>query len=38
MEAAAFRTDRSGNVALIFAIALVSIFGAAGAAVDYSRQ
>ena len=34
---AAFSADRSGNVAIIFAIALVPVFGAVGAAVDYSR-
>jgi Flp pilus assembly protein TadG len=36
-QAAAFRADRSGNVTLIFALALIPIFGAVGAAVDYSR-
>jgi Flp pilus assembly protein TadG len=36
-EAAAFRADRRGNVAIIFAIAIIPVFGAVGAAVDYSR-
>jgi len=36
-EAGALRADRSGNVAITFAIALVPVFGAAGVAVDYSR-
>src|ERR1041385_6658058 len=36
-EAGAFCADRSGNVAIIFAIALIPVFGAAGVAVDYSR-
>jgi Flp pilus assembly protein TadG len=36
-DAGAFRADRSGNVAVIFAIALVPVFGAAAMAVDYSR-
>src|SRR3954469_4010739 len=35
--ARAFRVDRSGNVALIFALALIPVFGAVGVAVDYSR-
>ena len=35
--AAAFRADRSGNTTLIFALAVIPIFGAVGAAVDYSR-
>src|SRR5262249_25940608 len=33
----AFRSARGGNVALIFAIAVIPIVGAVGAAVDYSR-
>ena len=32
-----FRRDRAGNVAIIFALSLVPVFGAVGAAVDYSR-
>ena len=36
-QAAAFRADRRGNVAIIFAIAIIPVFGAVGAAVDYSR-
>src|ERR1041385_1982707 len=36
-EAAAFCADRSGNLSIIFAIALIPVFGAAGVAVDYSR-
>jgi len=32
-----FTADRGGQVALIFALALVPIIGAAGVAVDYSR-
>jgi Flp pilus assembly protein TadG len=36
-QTAAFRADRSGNVTLIFALALIPVFGAVGAAVDYSR-
>jgi Flp pilus assembly protein TadG len=32
-----FRDDRSGNVAVIFALSLIPLFGAIGAAVDYSR-
>jgi Flp pilus assembly protein TadG len=36
-SAAALRADRSGNVAIIFAIAAIPIFGAVAAAVDYSR-
>jgi Flp pilus assembly protein TadG len=36
-DSAAFRADRAGNVAVIFALALVPVFGAVGAAVDYSR-
>ena len=33
----AFRADRGGNTTLIFALAVIPIFGAVGAAVDYSR-
>src|SRR5262245_25228422 len=33
----AFRADRGGNTTLIFALAIIPIFGAVGAAVDYSR-
>jgi Flp pilus assembly protein TadG len=36
-EATAMRSDRSGNVAIIFAIAVIPIFGAVATAVDYSR-
>ena len=36
-EALALRADRSGNVAIIFAIAAIPIFGAVAVAVDYSR-
>ena len=36
-HAGALRVDRSGNVAIIFALSLVPVFGAVGAAVDYSR-
>jgi len=32
-----FRRDRAGNVRLTFALALILIVGAVGAAVDYSR-
>jgi len=32
-----FRCDRAGNVTLTFALALIPIVGAVGAAVDYSR-
>ena len=35
--ARAFGTDRGGNVTLIFALAIIPIFGAVAAAVDYSR-
>jgi Flp pilus assembly protein TadG len=31
-----FWTDREGNIALVFALAAVPIFGAMGAAIDYS--
>ena len=33
----AFRADRGGNVTLIFALAVIPIFGAVAVAVDYSR-
>jgi Flp pilus assembly protein TadG len=33
----AFGASRNGNVALIFGLALIPVFGIAGAAVDYSR-
>jgi len=36
-DAAAFRTDRCGNVAITFAVAAIPVFGLVGAAVDYSR-
>src|SRR5436190_21378025 len=36
-KADALRADRSGNVAIIFAIAIIPIFGAVATAVDYSR-
>jgi len=36
-DATALRSDRSGNVAIIFAIAVIPIFGAVAMAVDYSR-
>ncbi len=36
-HAAAFRDDRAGNVAMIFGVAAIPIFGAVGVAVDYSR-
>jgi Flp pilus assembly protein TadG len=32
-----FRADRSGNTTLIFALAVIPIFGTVGVAVDYSR-
>src|ERR1043166_1775861 len=32
-----FRADRGGNVTLIFALAIIPIFGAVAVAVDYSR-
>jgi len=35
--ARAFGTDRGGNATLIFALAIIPIFGAVAAAVDYSR-
>jgi Flp pilus assembly protein TadG len=35
--ARAFRADRGGNVTLIFALAIIPIFGAVAVAVDYSR-
>jgi Flp pilus assembly protein TadG len=33
----AFRSDRDGNVAIIFAIMLVPVFGLVGLAIDYNR-
>jgi len=36
-DASAFRADRGGNVAIIFAVALIPVFGGVGIAVDYSR-
>jgi len=36
-DAIALRADRSGNVAIIFGIAAIPVFGLVGAAVDYSR-
>ena len=33
----AFRSDKSGNVVITFALAIIPIIGFAGAAVDYSR-
>jgi Flp pilus assembly protein TadG len=36
-DAATLRADRGGNVAIIFAFSLIPVFGAVGAAVDYSR-
>src|SRR3954469_7872973 len=36
-DANSFRVDRSGNVAVIFGIAAIPVFGLVGAAVDYSR-
>jgi Flp pilus assembly protein TadG len=36
-HARALRRDRSGNVAVIFGIAAIPVFGLVGAAVDYSR-
>jgi Flp pilus assembly protein TadG len=36
-DADALRADRSGNVAVIFGIAAIPVFGLVGAAVDYSR-
>ncbi|MFN3349002.1 pilus assembly protein TadG-related protein [Pseudorhodoplanes sp.] len=36
-RAAGFRTDNSGNIATIFALATIPLIGAIGAAVDYSR-
>jgi hypothetical protein len=35
--ARAFRADRGGNVTLIFALAIIPIFGAVAAPVDYGR-
>jgi Flp pilus assembly protein TadG len=36
-DANAFRVNRTGNTTIIFAIAVIPIFGSVGAAVDYSR-
>src|SRR3954465_6712226 len=36
-DANSFGADRSGNVAVIFGIAAIPVFGLVGAAVDYSR-
>jgi Flp pilus assembly protein TadG len=36
-HARAFEENRSGNVAIIFALTVIPIFGAAAVAVDYSR-
>ena len=36
-DAHALSADRSGNVAVIFGIAAIPVFGLVGAAVDYSR-
>lgn len=36
-RAHALRADRSGNTTVIFALAVIPIFGSVGAAVDYSR-
>src|ERR1041384_8736965 len=36
-DAEAWRTDRAGNVAVIFGIAAIPVFGLVGAAVDYTR-
>src|SRR5262245_9785509 len=33
----AFRSDRSGNVAIIFGLAMIPLLGLVGVAVDYSR-
>src|SRR5436190_18759916 len=33
----AFRSDKSGNVMITFALAMIPIVGLTGAAVDYSR-
>ena len=32
-----FKADRGGNVTLIFALAIIPIFGSVAVAVDYSR-
>src|SRR5919199_4656950 len=32
-----FRSDRGGNLAIIFALVLVPLLGAAGVALDYAR-
>lgn len=37
LQSQAFRVDRGGNVALIFAFAVIPVFGAVAVAVDYSR-
>ena len=36
-RAGAFCADRAGNTTIIFAIAVIPIFGSVGAAIDYSR-
>jgi Flp pilus assembly protein TadG len=36
-SARAFRADRGGNVTLMFALAVIPIFGAVSVAIDYSR-
>jgi Flp pilus assembly protein TadG len=36
-HAHALRGDRAGNTTIIFAIAVIPIFGSVGAAIDYSR-
>jgi len=36
-SAQAFRGDRGGNVTLMFALAIIPIFGAVSVAIDYSR-
>lgn len=35
--ATAFRRDRSGNVAMLFGLAMIPVLGGIGAALDYSR-
>ena len=37
MKSAAFASDRSGNIAVIFTLALLPILSAIGCAVDYTR-
>lgn len=32
-----FRSDRRGNIAILFGLAVVPIFGIMGAALDYSE-